>query len=78
MVSLNKEQVGLIEILKAALFDLSPKIPESINWDNLLKFAKDQCIVPLVIAYVPAENRNEWLQISYQIRAHYMQLIYED
>ena len=77
MVSLNKEQVGLIEILKAALFDLSPKIPESINWDNLLKFAKDQCIVPLVIAYVPAENRNEWLQISYQIRAHYMQMIYE-
>ena len=77
MFSLNKEQVGLIEILKAALFDLSPKIPESINWDNLLKFAKDQCIVPLVIAYVPAENRNEWLQISYQIRAHYMQMIYE-
>ena len=77
MVSLNKEQIGLIEILKAALFDLSPKIPESINWDNLLKFAKDQCIVPLVIAYVPAENRNEWFQISYQIRAHYMQMIYE-
>lgn len=77
MVSLNKEQVGLIEILKAALFDLSLKIPESINWDNLFEIAKAQCIVPLIASYVPEEHRNEWLKISYQIRAHYMHMIYE-
>ena len=77
MVSLNLEQTCILELIKASLFDLTPEIPENVNWDKLLELAKAQCIVPLVVSFVPSENRKEWNTASYHSRAHYMQILYE-
>ena len=52
-------------------------IPNEINWEKVYLSAKLQCVVPLVSSSVPDEHRNEWLEITYLSRAHYMQMIYE-
>ena len=77
MISLDPEYLCLIELLKTSLFDLPVLIPDEINWANVLEAAKIQCVVPLVISHVPEEHRNDWLEISYQSKAYYMKIMYE-
>ena len=77
MILLNPEHTYLLELIKAALFDVTPAIPENANWDKIFEAGKQQCLVPLVVSCVPIENRNEWYNISYQSKAHFMQLLHE-
>ena len=76
MISLDKEQICLLELLKASLFGEIPVIPEDVNWDKLFEVTKPQCIVPLVSSCVPSEHRKDWIDISCQNKAHFMQMIY--
>lgn len=76
-IKLNVEQKCLLELIKASLFGIIPEIPENANWEKILEAAKTQCIVPLLASCVPAENRDNWNAITYQSKAHYMQMIYE-
>lgn len=77
MISLDLEQTCLLELIKASLFGITPEIPDNANWEKLFEAAKTQCIVPLLASCVPAENRNKWNAITYQSKAHYMQMLYE-
>ena len=77
MISLDSEQACLLELLKANFFDVSPIIPEDTNWESVYKAAKMQCIVPLISSRIPGEYKNEWLEVSFQSKAHFMQMIYE-
>lgn len=77
MISLDKEQIYLLELIKASLFGKTPEIPEDANWKKIFEAAKSQCIVPLLMSFVPLKLRNEWKSISYQSKAHYMQMLYE-
>lgn len=77
MISLNSEYICLLELLKASLFGLSPTIQKKINWDKLFESAKAQCVAPLIASYVPEEHRSKWLDVSFQSKAHYMQLMHE-
>ncbi len=77
MISLDKEQTCLLELIKASLFDLTPVFPENVDWEKVFDMAKVQCIVPLVASFVPEKFRNNWLGISCQSKAHYMQMLYE-
>ena len=76
MILLYKEQSCLLELIKTSLFDLTPVIPDNVNWEKVFEFAKSQCIVPLIASCVPEEYRNEWLGIAYQSKAYYMQLLF--
>lgn len=60
-----------------SLFELTPAIPEGVNWDKVLELAKTQCIVPLVVACVPDEQKSKWHVIDCQCKAHFMQILYE-
>ena len=77
MISLNSEQSSLLELVKASLFGSIPKIPEDANWEKIFEAAKIQCIVPLLVYSVPSEHRYEWTAISYQSKARFIQMIYE-
>ncbi len=77
MISLDKEQIYLLELIKASLFGKTPEIPEDANWEKIFEAAKSQCIVPLLTSCVPTEYRDKWNSIAYQSKAHYMQMIYE-
>ena len=77
MILLDLTQVYLLELLKASLFDINPVIPVDANWDEIYSIAKGHCIIPLVASCVPEEHRNKWLEVSYQNKAHYMQMLYE-
>ena len=77
MISLNSEHMCLLELLKASLFDVPLEIPEDADWDKVFETAKSQCIVPLLAPLVPSTHKNEWLGITYQSKAHFMQMIYE-
>lgn len=76
MISLNSEQTCLLELIKASLFDLTPEISESVNWESVFESAKKQCLVPMVISSVPAEYRNEWSILSARYKAYFMQMLY--
>ena len=77
MVSIDLEHECLLELLKSSLFDLKPIIPDNINWNKVFDAAKVQCIVPLLVSFVPKEYVNQWLEVSLQSKMHYMQLLYE-
>ena len=77
MFSLDLEQSCFLELIKAAVFDINPDFPDGINWQRVFEIAQTQCVVPLVAYYVPKETRGAWIQLSYQSKAHYMQMLYE-
>ncbi len=77
MISLEVEQVCLLELIKASLFGCSPIIPKDADWEKIFEAAKVQCIVPLVSFCVPADYNKEWIRLSCQCKAHYMHVLYE-
>ena len=77
MISIDSEHYCLLELLKASLFGLKPSIPEGVDWEKVFESAKTQCVVPLLTATVPKENRNMWADIAYRSKAYFMQMIYE-
>ena len=76
-ISIVSEHASLLELLKAALFDLKPEIPKDANWEKIYASAKAQCIVPLVTVNVPPEHKKVWLETSYQSKAYFMQMMHE-
>lgn len=77
MVSIVPEHSCLLILLKTALFNSQLYIPDDANWDKIFESAKAQCIVPLLTPYVPMDQRNKWLEVSYQNKAHLMKMLHE-
>ena len=76
MISLDKEQIYLLELIKASLFGKNPEIPVDANWEKIFEAAKKQCLVPMITCFVPAEHKAEWSNHSVQFKAYFMQMIY--
>ena len=77
MVSIDVEQICLLELIKAALFNSVPEIPNNANWEKILETAKSQCIVSLIASVVPNEHSSEWTKMSCQSKAKFIKLLYE-
>ena len=77
MIYIDLEHSCLLELLKASLFNKSSNISSNANWDKIFELAKAQCIVSLVAPVVPDFHRDEWMNLSLQNKAHYMQMLYE-
>jgi len=77
LITIDSDQVCFLELIKASLFNICPSIPENVNWNNVYDFAKTQCVLSLVASSVPFEHRNEWIIGSYQCKAYYMRMLYE-
>lgn len=76
MISLDKEQIYLLELIKASLFGKNLEIPDDVNWEKVFEAAKKQCLVPMITCCVPAEHKAEWSNHSVQFKAYFMQMIY--
>ena len=77
MISLNPEQISLLELVKASLFGSTPEITDDANWGKIFELANSQCVVLLIESYVPLEFKNTWSNVSYLNKAHFLQLIHE-
>ena len=77
MVSIVPEHACLLILLKTALFNSRLEISDDANWDKIFESAKAQCIVPLLTPYVPMDQRNKWLEFSYQNKARFMKMLHE-
>lgn len=57
---INTNQQALLEMLKASLFGKVPNYPEDVDWDAVLREAKDQTVVALAAPAVPEEEAEKW------------------
>ena len=60
---IDDNQQALLELLKASLFGMEPLYPEGVDWDAVLKEARDQTVAALAAPAVPAQEASKW-QIS--------------
>lgn len=77
MISIDSEQACLLDLIKISLFDMHSEISADVNWDKVFESAKTQCLVPLLASNVPEYYKEKWLEISYQRKAYFIQMIYE-
>lgn len=77
MISIVPEHSYLLALIKTALFNLRLEIPDDANWDNIFNSAKAQSIVSLLAPYVPVNQRNKWLEVSFQNKAYFMRMLHE-
>lgn len=76
-VSIEKEQIVLLELIKASLFWEIPEIPDDTDWEKVYELARTQCIVPLLEPVVPSVFRAKWSEDTLQSMSRYMQVAYE-
>ncbi len=77
MISIDLENTCLLELIKAALFDIKPDFSDKSNWETVFESAKSQCIVPLVSSCVPEKHRDKWSEITCQSKSYFMRLLFE-
>ena len=74
---IDKNQQALLELLKASLFGAEPHFPEGVDWDAVLKEAKDQTVVALVSSAVPKEEAAKWQVPVAQNKMRFFQILDE-
>lgn len=72
----DNNQIALLELLKASLFEVEPEFPENVDWDKVLDEAKSQTVVALAAKAVPGEYSVAWKQASLQSQARFMQILH--
>ena len=77
MRSITDEQSVFLKCLQSSLFEGSITIPDNTDWDRIFEISKAQCVASLIENLVPSEHKEKWLEVSYQSKAHYVQVLYE-
>ncbi len=77
LIKLSSDQLVVLDLLKASLFQIEPIIPSAINWNNIFEISKSQSIIALIEPLVPQEEKNKWFESTCQIKAHFLQVLYE-
>lgn len=77
MIQIKKEQMVLLELLKATLFQINPEIPSDNDWERVFEMARGHCIVSLLEPIIPQDYRSEWTNESCQRVSHFLKVIYE-
>ena len=72
----NNNQLALLELLKASVFEIGPVFPPDIDWDAVVAEAKAQTVVSLVAKAVPAEQASQWQKYALQSYAQAVRLLY--
>lgn len=73
---ITSNQIALLELLKATLFNTTPHLPEEADWDEVLLEAKNQAVLALAAPSVPKGEAHKWKTYAYQNAAHSMQLLH--
>ena len=72
----DRNQIILLELLKASLFDAKPNLPADIDWDAVLAEAKAQTVVSLAAKAVPVEYALQWRNCIMQSQAQFVRLLH--
>lgn len=73
---ITSNQIALLELLKATLFNTTPHLPEETDWDEVFLEAKHQAVLALAAPSVPKVEAHRWKAYVYQNTAHYMQVLH--
>lgn len=57
---MNKEEIVLLELLKASLFGVQASIPPDTDWDQVMREAGSQAVLGIAARAVPAEEYPRW------------------
>jgi len=72
----NNNQLALLELLKASLFEIEPICPTDIDWDAVVVEAKAQTVVSLAAKAVPAEHASQWQNYALQSHAQFVRVLH--
>lgn len=73
---ITSNQIALLELLKATLFNTTSHLPEETDWDEVFLEAKHQAVLALAAPSVPKEEAHKWKAYVYQNTAHYVQMLH--
>ena len=74
---MNRHQLALCDLIGASLFGRQPEISDDVDFNEILKEARDQAVVALVSVSVPENIRQSWRIPIMQSKAHFMRSLYE-
>lgn len=73
---LDNNQLTLLELLKASLFEIKPEFREKVDWDGVLSEAKAQTVVALAAKAVPKKVSSEWQTSAFQSQANFVRVLH--
>lgn len=73
---LDNNQLALLELLKASVFEIDPVFPPVIDWDAVVSEAKVQTVVSLAAKAVPAEHASQWQNYALQSQAQFVRVLH--
>ena len=74
---LDKNQLSLLELLKASLFGIEPLFQNNLYWDDVLAEAKAQSVVAIAAKSVPEEFGVKWRSSMFQSQAQFVRVLHE-
>ena len=74
---MEKNQRALLELIKAALFGVEPKISDDVDWDAVLKEAEEQTVTALVAPAVPTNVVGSWRAVTARTEARFLRVLHD-
>lgn len=73
---MTREQIALMEAIKATFFRVQPHYPADVDWDAVLAEAKNHAVPALAAPSVPGEQTRKWQGYIDQNTAKVMQILH--
>lgn len=73
----NNSQLALLELIKCALFTITPNLPDDIDYDVVLDEADAQTVTAVAAPAVPKDFSAKWQERLAQSTAHYIRVLFE-
>lgn len=73
---MDKEQIALLELLKASLFETEPVLPDDLEWASVLREAQVQTVTALAAKAVPRAVASAWQESVLQNQANFVRVLH--
>ena len=73
---MNQTEQVLLKAIQKSLWNTDIAFPDDTNWNTVLKEAKDQAVLGIVIGVTPAEVQKEWESRASAGTAHFVQILH--
>lgn len=73
---MNQTEKTLLQAIRKSLWNTDVTFPADTDWNGVLKEAKDQAVLGIVIGVVPAEVREEWKGRASAGTAHFVRILH--
>ena len=73
---MDKEQIALLELLKASLFETEPVLPDDLDWGAVLEEARAQTVVALAAKAVPRAVASAWQESVLQNQTNFVRVLH--